>query len=103
MATIIGCDGSKFPCVYLGVKIGANMNNVAEWKEIVDKFKSRLSNWKAKTLSVGGRLTLIKAVLGSIAIYNMSIFKTPITVVNTLESLRNKFFIGGEVDDRKLT
>ncbi|GJV48321.1 RNA-directed DNA polymerase, eukaryota [Tanacetum coccineum] len=66
-------------CILMGV--GANMNRIAEWDEVIKKFKTRLSTWKAKTLSVGGRLTLIKSVLGSIAIYYMSIFKTPITVV----------------------
>ncbi|GJU84944.1 hypothetical protein Tco_1292490 [Tanacetum coccineum] len=35
-------------------------------KEIVEKVKSRLSKWKSKTLSIGGRLTLLKSVLRSI-------------------------------------
>ncbi|GJR38800.1 RNA-directed DNA polymerase, eukaryota [Tanacetum coccineum] len=62
-----------------------------------------ISNWKIKTLSAGGRVTLLKSVLGSIAIYLMSIFKTPITVLNNIESIRNKFFLGAEMDERKLT
>ncbi|GJU74101.1 hypothetical protein Tco_0374505 [Tanacetum coccineum] len=39
------------------------------------QLQSRLSNWKAKTLSIGGRLTLLKSVLGASPLYNMSIFK----------------------------
>jgi len=103
MASVIGCEGTMIPFVYLGVRIGANMNHIAGWQDVINKFKSRMSKWKAKTLSVGGRLTLIKAVLGSVAIYNMSIFKTPITIINTLESIRNNFFLGADVDERKLT
>jgi len=89
--------------MYLGVPIGSNMNRVDNWKGVIDKFKSRLSKWKAKLLSVRGRLTLIKAVLGSIAIYYMSIFRTPMAVVNILESIRNNFFIGANMEERKAT
>nr|GEZ96005.1 RNA-directed DNA polymerase, eukaryota, reverse transcriptase zinc-binding domain protein [Tanacetum cinerariifolium] len=33
-----------------------------------------------KTLSIGGRLTLLKAVFGSMPIYHMSIFKVPMSI-----------------------
>nr|GEV35059.1 putative RNA-directed DNA polymerase, eukaryota, reverse transcriptase zinc-binding domain protein [Tanacetum cinerariifolium] len=43
-------------------------------------------------LSIGGHLTLIKAVLGSLGIYYLSIFKAPETILNSIESLRSRFF-----------
>ncbi|GJZ25676.1 RNA-directed DNA polymerase, eukaryota [Tanacetum coccineum] len=52
---------------------------------------------------LGGRLTLLKSVLGSIAIYYMSIFKTPIAVIKELEVIRNKFFLGADADANKMT
>ncbi|GJZ27893.1 hypothetical protein Tco_0572540 [Tanacetum coccineum] len=33
---------------------------------LIDRFKPRLSGWKANLLSIGGQLTLIKFVLGSL-------------------------------------
>ncbi|GJV87766.1 RNA-directed DNA polymerase, eukaryota [Tanacetum coccineum] len=103
MASIIGCEASTIPFVYLGVPVGGNMTSIGCWKELIEKFKTRLSRWKVKTLSVGGRLTLLKSVLGSTAIYYMSIFKTPIAVIKELEAIRNKFFLGADADENKMT
>nr|GEU94482.1 hypothetical protein [Tanacetum cinerariifolium] len=54
---------------------GGSMSRIHSWDEILRKMVSRLLKWKMKTLSIGGRLTLLKAVLGSMPIYQMSIFK----------------------------
>ncbi|GJV08741.1 hypothetical protein Tco_1346397 [Tanacetum coccineum] len=45
---------------------GTNMNRISSWNVLIDRFKNRLSGWKANMLSSGGRLTLIKSVLGSL-------------------------------------
>ena len=55
------------------------MYRIKSWDEVMEKMVSRLSKWKMKTLSIGGRLTLLKAVLGSMPIYHMSIFKVPMS------------------------
>ncbi|GJV55438.1 RNA-directed DNA polymerase, eukaryota [Tanacetum coccineum] len=60
------------------------------WDEIVDKVKSRLSKWKMNTLSIGGRMTLLKSVLSSTPIYYMSMFKVPSQVLKCLEVLMSK-------------
>nr|GEV09756.1 RNA-directed DNA polymerase, eukaryota, reverse transcriptase zinc-binding domain protein [Tanacetum cinerariifolium] len=71
--------------------------------EIKRAVSSKLSSWKAKTLLVGGRLTLIKSVLGVIPTYYMSLYKAPEGVLTHLESLRNSFFLGANVGERKIT
>ncbi|GJX77165.1 putative RNA-directed DNA polymerase, eukaryota, reverse transcriptase zinc-binding domain protein [Tanacetum coccineum] len=94
MANNTGCTSGSFPFVYLGLPIGANMNNTSNWKLLLDRFLSRLSSWKANLLSIGGRLTLIKAVLGSLGIYYLSIFKAPKFVLKAMERIRAIFFWG---------
>ncbi|GKC12361.1 RNA-directed DNA polymerase, eukaryota, reverse transcriptase zinc-binding domain protein [Tanacetum coccineum] len=89
-----GCSASNLPFSYLGLPIGSNMNRISNWNSLIDRFKNRLSGWKANMLSSGGRLTLIKSVLGSLGIYYFSIFKVPEAVLKVLESLHALFFWG---------
>lgn len=77
------------------------MNRISSWDEVISKVSSRLSKWKIKSLSIGGRLTLLKSVLTSIPLYHMSIFKVPLGVLQKLESVRKNFFNGTEGSVRK--
>nr|GFB67102.1 hypothetical protein [Tanacetum cinerariifolium] len=52
--------------------------------------------------AVGGRLTLIKAVLGSLGIYYLSIFKASETILNSMKSIRSRFFWGGSQNSRNM-
>ncbi|GKB20293.1 RNA-directed DNA polymerase, eukaryota [Tanacetum coccineum] len=75
---------------------------ILAWEDTIGKLKARLSNWKLKTLSVGGRLTLLKSVLGSTPIYNLSIYKALKSVLHSMESLRRNFFNGSQCNERKI-
>nr|GEV74700.1 RNA-directed DNA polymerase, eukaryota, reverse transcriptase zinc-binding domain protein [Tanacetum cinerariifolium] len=75
-----GCATLEAPFSYLGSKVGGLMSRIQSWNEIVNNLVARLSNWKMKTLSIGGRLTLLKSVLGSMPIYHMSSFKVHMKV-----------------------
>ncbi|GJU47721.1 RNA-directed DNA polymerase, eukaryota, partial [Tanacetum coccineum] len=101
-AMSLGCSIMKPPFKYLGILVGGNMSLIKAWDVTIDKLKKRLSKWKLKTLSIGGRLTLLKSVLGSTPIYNMSLFKVPKSVLNSMESLRRNFFNGIQEGDRKI-
>ncbi|GKF13056.1 hypothetical protein Tco_0050982 [Tanacetum coccineum] len=93
-AKIIGCSTFSSPFKYLGVKVGSSSSRNSFWDEVISKILSRLSKWKAKSLSIGGRFTLIKSVLTSLPLYFMSIYKAPMGVLHKLESIRRKFFNG---------
>ncbi|GKB09153.1 RNA-directed DNA polymerase, eukaryota [Tanacetum coccineum] len=99
----IGCLVMNNRFRYLGVMVGDLMNRKAAWVEVINKLRARLSNWKVKTLSIGGRYTLLKSVLGSSPLYHMSIFKTPKGVLKEMEGIRSKFFNGNDPKERKIT
>nr|GEX32878.1 putative RNA-directed DNA polymerase, eukaryota, reverse transcriptase zinc-binding domain protein [Tanacetum cinerariifolium] len=87
MARLTGCKLGSFPFTYLGLPIGSNMSRLTHCQGFIDKFNSRLSKWKVKLLSIGGRSTLVKAVLGSVGIYYMSLFKVPESTLSGIERL----------------
>ncbi|GKA85101.1 putative RNA-directed DNA polymerase, eukaryota, reverse transcriptase zinc-binding domain protein [Tanacetum coccineum] len=76
-ANRLGITSGKMPFTYLGIPIGVNMKRVDSWNIVVEKFKKRLGNWKTKMISFGGRLTLVKSVLGSLALYFFFFFSCP--------------------------
>nr|GEX52610.1 RNA-directed DNA polymerase, eukaryota, reverse transcriptase zinc-binding domain protein [Tanacetum cinerariifolium] len=79
------------------------MSQCSAWSGIIQKIKTRLSKWKSKTLSIGGRLTLLQSVLGTTPLYSMSLFKASKGVLLEMVSIRNKFFIGSDQVDKKIT
>ncbi|GJZ00485.1 putative RNA-directed DNA polymerase, eukaryota, reverse transcriptase zinc-binding domain protein [Tanacetum coccineum] len=102
MTQVTGCQAGSFPFTYLGLPIGKNMRRKSSWITIVDRFKAKLSTWKENLLSIGGRYTLIKSVLGSLKIYYFSLFKAPKVVIHNLERLRSRFFWGGSDNINKM-
>nr|GEZ14286.1 RNA-directed DNA polymerase, eukaryota [Tanacetum cinerariifolium] len=100
-ATLIGYDVLHSPFRYLGITVGDHMSRYSAWSSSIQKVKNRLSKWKSKTLSVGGRLTLLKSVLGAVLLYTMSLYKAPKRVLSEMESIRSKFFNGGDQSDKK--
>ncbi|KAJ0876108.1 putative RNA-directed DNA polymerase [Helianthus annuus] len=103
LANTLRCREGSFPFKYLGLYVGANMNLVKNWRPIIDLFRNRLSIWKAKKLSYGGRITLLKSVLSSLPTYFFSIYKAPVQVLNQLERLRRIFFWGGTEEESKMS
>nr|GEW58811.1 hypothetical protein [Tanacetum cinerariifolium] len=96
-AAKIGCNTLKTPFSYLGSKVGGCMSHIQSWNETIERMACQLSKWKLKKLSIGGRLTLLKSVLGS-----MPIFKVPKKVLHRMESMRSHFFSGAELSSKKL-
>ncbi|GKA27831.1 hypothetical protein Tco_0713999 [Tanacetum coccineum] len=68
MARVMKCGMGELPLTYVGLPIGVSMMRESMWMPVIEKFKKRLTDWKAKTMSFGGggRLTLVKYVLGSV-------------------------------------
>ena len=76
----------QLPITYLGVPLGANMRKFSAWQAILEKIQHKLSSCKGSCLSRPGKLVLIKAVLSSLPVYYLSLFKLPKRVVNEINA-----------------
>ncbi|KAE8687175.1 hypothetical protein F3Y22_tig00111022pilonHSYRG00184 [Hibiscus syriacus] len=98
----IGCIRGVFPSEYLGLPLGAKRNSFYLWEPVIQKFYNNLAGWKAKSLSLAGRVVLVKSVLCSIPIHYLSIFRIPISVLNKLNSIMASFLWGRSSDKKNI-
>jgi hypothetical protein len=100
-AEIFGCGQGQFPIMYLGIPIHYRRLTNAEWKIVEERLQLRLSSWKGKLLSLGGRLVLINAVLSNMVLYMISFFQIPKGVLKRLDYFRSRFFWQGDSEKKK--
>jgi hypothetical protein len=68
---------------------------------VEERLQLRLSSWKGKLLSIGGRLVLINLVLSNMVLYMLSFFLLPKGVLNRLDFFRSRFFWQGDSEKKK--
>ncbi|KAJ1290602.1 hypothetical protein BS78_02G256700 [Paspalum vaginatum] len=98
---LFGCKAGNLPINYLGIPIHFRKLKNCDWAKVEERFEKRLSSWKGKHLSIGGRLTLINLVLSSLPMYMMSFFSLPKGVLKKLDYFRSRFFWQGDENKRK--
>ncbi|CAI8608183.1 unnamed protein product [Vicia faba] len=96
-ATFLCCEIGKFLANFLGIPVGSNHRTQAVWKSVIIKMKNMLSAWKGRFLSIGGRVTLINAVLNTIPIYFLSFFKIPKVVLKEIIRIQREFLWCGGI------
>jgi hypothetical protein len=71
-------DGTKRMCIkYLGIPMHYRKLSNNDWKVIESKIERKLSSWKGKLMSVGGRLVLINSMLTSLVMFMLSFLRYP--------------------------
>nr|GEX75748.1 RNA-directed DNA polymerase, eukaryota [Tanacetum cinerariifolium] len=99
----IGCSVMQTPFQYLGEMVGDCMTHKSAWYDIVQKLHSRLSKWKVNTLSIEGRLTLLKSVLRASPLYHMSLYKVPKGILLEIKMIHRNLFKGAAHSKRKIS
>jgi hypothetical protein len=98
---LFGCGMGKYPFKYLGIPMHFKKLNNAYWKVIEEKIEKRLSCWKAKMLSYGGRLILINSVLSSLALFMLSFYELPKGILHKVDFYKSMFFWQGDNHKKK--
>ncbi|GKV27959.1 hypothetical protein SLEP1_g37069 [Rubroshorea leprosula] len=60
-AAMLNCKSGSLPFTYLGMPIGDVMCRRKAWVPVIENFNRKLAVWKAKCLSIGGRVTLLRS------------------------------------------
>lgn len=87
---------------YLGIPILYKKVNRRSFQFVIDKVDQRLSNWKAKTLSLAGRLTLCKLVVQALPTYVMQSAWVPRSVCDVIDKRCRDFLWGDTVTVRHM-
>ena len=101
LASAFGCKVGKLPSKYLGLPLCIGLPKKCLWDTFVERTQKKLSSWKGRYLSMGGRVVLIKSVLLSILIYFLSCFKCPKSVYRRIEKIQHDFLWNDSVENRK--
>lgn len=98
---LFGCKAGAYPFRYLGIPMHFRKLRNAEWNSVIERIEKKLSSWKGKHLSVGGRLVLINSVLSSLPVYMLSFFEIPRKVLEKIDFLRSRFYWQSEDEKKK--
>jgi len=82
----------EVPFRYLGIPIYYTRLFNKDRKLIEERFERKLSTYKSKMLSYGGKLTLISSVLSNLSMYMISFFAFPKEVLQKLDYLGLGYF-----------
>ncbi|XP_026450621.1 uncharacterized protein LOC113350706 [Papaver somniferum] len=93
---------SEFPDKYLGVILCPDrVKSYQVWGMMVIMHKM-LDGWMGKLLSFADKLTLVKSVLCSVPVYNMSVYKWPKNVIKECEKIVRNLLWSGDPAVKKL-
>lgn len=84
-----------FAIRYLGLLLSVSKLRTRDFQFLVDKITNKLNGWHGRNLSMAGRLTLIKSVITSQAIYLLSALKAPKEILEFVDSRRRQFLLAG--------
>jgi len=62
---MLSCQSEAFPFKYLGITLTPRKLHKEDRQPLVGKFETMSVGWKGKTLSRGGRLTLVNSIFSS--------------------------------------
>lgn len=87
-SNFLSCCIGSLPFKFLGIPVAANPRRRATWEPVIVAMRKKLQCWKGRSLSIGGRITLINLVLNSLPLYFFSFYKGPKNVIKALVAIQ---------------
>ncbi|WVZ79506.1 hypothetical protein U9M48_027078, partial [Paspalum notatum var. saurae] len=86
---------TNFPIKYLGLPLSHRRLRRVDFQPLVDKMAKKMTTWNARHLNHAGRLTLVKSVLTSHAVYTITSLRPPKSTLKEIDSKRKQFLWAG--------
>ncbi|XP_058757247.1 uncharacterized protein LOC131630489 [Vicia villosa] len=102
LAEIVGFTIAYPPFVYLGFPIFVGKPKAIHFLSLAGKIRMKVASWKAKLLSMAGRVLLVKTIIQSMMVHNIAIYDWPSSVIKSIEASSRNFIWSENVDQNKL-
>ncbi|WVZ79028.1 hypothetical protein U9M48_026656 [Paspalum notatum var. saurae] len=86
---------TSFPIRYLGIPLTVTRLKKVDFQYLLDKVRSKLTNWHGRNVTLVGRLTLVKSVLSSQPVHTLTAVIVPKKVLEEFDKLRKRFLWAG--------
>lgn len=91
----------SFPFKYLGFPIVTCRLLNRHLEDLLEKIKRKIEGWKARLLSKGARLILLRHVLSSVPVHLLSIIPIPKSTIESLNRTFSSFFGVWKIGNQK--
>jgi hypothetical protein len=72
------------------------------FRHLIDRIYMRITGWKEKLLSMGGKEILIKLVAQAVPKYAMMVFKIPINICKGIMDVISHYWWGDDDDKKRI-
>ena len=90
-ASFLNCEIGSPAFTFLGIPFEINPRRKEVWNLIFSKTRRRLSTWKNRYISIGGRVILLNSILSNILIFYFSFYKALKVVIKELIKIQRVF------------
>jgi hypothetical protein len=87
---------------YLGLPTMVGLDKSESFVYLLERIIQRLKGWKEKFLSMGGKEILLKAIIQSIPVFAMGVFKLPKSLCKEMNDAMSAFWWGDSEEQKKL-
>ncbi|XP_050222916.1 uncharacterized protein LOC126673008 [Mercurialis annua] len=98
---VLDIKKGNLPFEYLGVPLFIGMPKKIWLKPIADRICNKFSKWKGKSLSMAGRLLLIKSVVTSSLLHSFAVYRWPHSLISYIQKCMRNFLWSGSILNRK--
>jgi hypothetical protein len=87
---------------YLGLPAMIGMDKIECFRHLVDQVIARISGWKEKLMSLGGKEILIKAIAQATPVFAMMVFKILENICKGISDAISQFWWGDEEEQKHM-